>query len=84
MMNKIYHFKALWCILALLPALLSGCLSLAGSNPLGLGTSWQEEVLLHDGRTMVVDRSLSYGGGHEIGQPAPIKEKTSPSKCPIR
>ncbi len=82
MMNKIYHFKALWSILALLPALLSGCMALAGSNPLGLGTSWQEEVLLHDGRTMVVDRSLSYGGRHEIGQPAPIKEQTVSFKLP--
>ncbi len=47
MMNKIYLFKALWCIFALLPTLLSGCMSLADSNPLGLGTSWQEEILLH-------------------------------------
>ncbi|WP_319585593.1 hypothetical protein [uncultured Desulfobulbus sp.] len=82
MINKIYPFKALWSILALLPALLSGCMSLAGSNPLGLGTSWQEEVLLHDGRTMVVDRSLSYGGRHEIGQPAPIKKQTVSFKLP--
>lgn len=42
---------------------------------LGLGgDSWQEEVLLHDGGKMVVERSQSYGGRHEIGQPPPIKE----------
>lgn len=36
------------------------------------GDSWQEEVLLHDGRTIVVDRTQTYGGGHEIGQRSPI------------
>ncbi len=38
--------------------------------------SWKEEVLLHDGSKMVVERSQSYGGRHEIGQSAPIKEQT--------
>ena len=32
------------------------------------GASWQEEVLLHDGRKLVVDRSVERGGRHEIGQ----------------
>ena len=40
------------------------------------GTSWKEEVLLHDGGRIVVVRSQSYGGRHEIGQPPPIKEHT--------
>lgn len=40
------------------------------------GDSWKEEVLLHDGREIVVTRSQSYGGQHEIGQPPPIKEHT--------
>lgn len=35
---------------------------------------WSEEVLLHDGRRMIVERSQSYGGRGEVGQPAPIKE----------
>jgi hypothetical protein len=38
------------------------------------GTSWKEEVLLHDGSTMVADRSQSRGGRHEIGQSPPVKE----------
>jgi hypothetical protein len=43
----------------------------------GLGDdSWQEEVLLHDGRKIVINRSQTYGGRHEIGQPSPIKEHT--------
>jgi hypothetical protein len=40
------------------------------------GDSWKEEVLLHDGSTLTVNRSQSYGGQHEIGQPPPIKEHT--------
>jgi hypothetical protein len=40
------------------------------------GDSWKEEVLLHDGQKIIVKRSLSYGGRHEIGQSEPIKEQT--------
>ncbi|TCV84708.1 hypothetical protein [Sulfurirhabdus autotrophica] len=40
------------------------------------GDSWKEEVLLHDGQKIIVKRSQSYGGRHEIGQPPPIKEHT--------
>ena len=39
------------------------------------GTSWKEEVLQHDGKKLVVGRSQSYGGRHEIGQSPPIKEQ---------
>lgn len=38
------------------------------------GTSWKEEVLLHDGQKIIVKRSQTYGGRHEIGQSQPIKE----------
>ncbi len=40
------------------------------------GTSWKEEVLLHDGGKIIVKRSQSYGGRHEIGQSSPVKEHT--------
>lgn len=40
------------------------------------GDSWKEEVLLHDGQKIIVKRSQSYGGRHEIGQGSPIKEHT--------
>lgn len=40
------------------------------------GTSWKEEVLLHDGGRIVVERWQNYGGRHEIGQAPPIKEQT--------
>jgi len=45
----------------------------AGLFGLG-GTSWKEEVLLHDGSKIIVKRSQSYGGRHEVGQSSPIKE----------
>jgi len=35
---------------------------------------WKEEALLHDGSTMIVSRSQSYGGGHEIGQSPPMNK----------
>lgn len=40
------------------------------------GDQWKEEVLLHDGSKIIVERSQSYGGRHEIGQSPPIKEQT--------
>lgn len=40
------------------------------------GDSWKEEVLLHDGQKIIVERSQSYGGRREIGQSPPIKEHT--------
>ncbi len=46
----------------------------AGLFGLG-GMNWKEEVLLHDGSRIVVKRSQSYGGRHEIGQTPPIKEQ---------
>jgi len=47
--------------------------SVTGSR---FGDSWQEDVLLHDGHIIVVDRSQSYGGGHEIGQRPPVRNMT--------
>lgn len=46
----------------------------AGLFGLG-GTSWKEEVLLHDGSKIVVQRSHTYGGSREVGQPPSIKEQ---------
>jgi hypothetical protein len=39
----------------------------------GNSASWKEEVLLHDGRKIIVQRSQTHGGRGEIGQ-SPIKE----------
>jgi len=40
------------------------------------GTSWKEEVLLHDGSKIIVTRTVERGGRHEIGQQPPIKEQS--------
>ena len=53
---------------------MSAC-AVVGGLPLG-EDSWKEEVLLHDGSKLVITRSQTYGGSHEIGQPPPIKEHT--------
>ncbi len=51
-----------------------------GMNAFGFlgfgGTSWKEEVLLHDGNKIVVERSVDRGGRHEIGQKPPYKEQS--------
>lgn len=43
---------------------------------------WKEEVLLHDGSKLILDRSQKYGGSHEVGQKLPIKEHTIRFKLP--
>jgi hypothetical protein len=40
---------------------------------IGNSASWKEEVLLHDGRKIIVERSQTHGGRGEVGQ-SPIKE----------
>ncbi|MBI5556786.1 MAG: hypothetical protein HY885_04050 [Deltaproteobacteria bacterium] len=49
-------------VLAVLLSTFAGCMTLAKDNPLGLGDSWKEEVLLHDGTTLIAKRSQRYGG----------------------
>jgi len=56
-------------IILLLNLFLSGC-------ALGHSAWWKEEVLLHDGQTIIVDRALKRGGRHEITQPSSITEHT--------
>lgn len=40
------------------------------------GTSWKEEVLLHDGSKIIVDRWQKRGGRHEITSGPPVKEQS--------
>jgi hypothetical protein len=48
----------------------------AWAGVLGLGgDSWQEEVLLHDGSKIVIERTVERGGRHEVGQKPPYKEQ---------
>jgi hypothetical protein len=60
---------------------LSACIGVAGAAG-AAGDSWQEEVLLHDGQRLVVERSQTYGGRHEVGQSVPAKEHTIRFKLP--
>ena len=55
--------------------LLLAATSMSAYAFLGLGNSasWKEEVLLHDGRKIIVERSQTHGGRGEVGQ-SPIKE----------
>lgn len=53
--------------------ILGGSMSACATG--GSGTSWKEEVLLHDGSKIIVDRSFSRGGLHEPGQGSPVKEQ---------
>jgi hypothetical protein len=57
--------------LLMIGASMNACAVLPGG-----GKSWKEEVLLHDGGKVIVKRSQSYGGRHEIGQSPPVKEHT--------
>jgi len=48
------------------------------------GTSWNEEVLLHDGQKILVERSVERGGRHEVGQKPPYKEQSMSFTMPVR
>lgn len=39
------------------------------------GESWKEEVLQHDGSTIIVARTQKHGGRHELGQEPPVSEE---------
>jgi hypothetical protein len=49
----------------IVPSLISGLFGFGGDG-------WKEEVLLHDGSKLIVERSQTRGGRHEIGQGSPI------------
>ena len=69
---------ALFVLLVLAAVSLGACAGL----PFTGGSSWKEEVLLHDGRTLIVERSIIRRGRHEIGQPPPVGEQTIRFKLP--
>jgi hypothetical protein len=57
--------------------LVTGVSLSAGAALLGFGQdSWKEEVLLHDGSKIIVNRTVERGGRHEIGQQPPYKEQS--------
>jgi hypothetical protein len=70
LMKRSIGFSIPVCLTVLFfQVLLAGCIPPASFSPMGLlGTSWKEELLLHDGRIVVVERSVKRGGRREIGQ----------------
>jgi len=57
--------------------LMMGASMSAGAGLFGFGgTSWKEEVLLHDGSKIIMERSAKRHGRHEIGQRPPIGEQS--------
>lgn len=52
---------------------MSAC-TMVGALPFS-GDSWKEEVLLHDGSKIIVERTVERGGRHEVGQKPPYKEQ---------
>ena len=67
--------KVILLALAVVGVLVVGLTSRVEAGLFGFGgDSWKEEVLLHDGSKMIVKRSQTYGGQHEVGQSSPIKE----------
>lgn len=54
---------------------LSACIGVADAAGAG-GDTWQEEVLLHDGRTLIAERYVRRGGRAEVGQSGAYVEQT--------
>lgn len=76
MNNTRYPFSVLQRITSTAVLLLAMALPACAQISNSLGDSWKEEVLLHDGQKIIVERSQTYGGRHEIGQSPPVKEHT--------
>jgi len=68
-----------WSIALFLLLTLTACAGGIGGRS---SVAWREEVLLHDGKKVIVERSQTYGGRHEVGQSPPVKELTIAFKLP--
>ena len=70
-MNDRYFRLRIFTIISLVLTL--GMSMSADAGLFGFGdTSWKEEVLLHDGSTLIIERSQTRGGRHQIGQEVPV------------
>jgi len=75
----VYGMKCKKGILLLLSLILTmGVTSMDAFGLFGFGGTqkWKEEVLLHDGQKVIVQRAQTRGGRHELGQEPPIKEQS--------
>lgn len=73
---RLLHYRIFFLLLAAVFTLLLGTTQAYAAD------SWKEEVLLHDGQKVIVERSQTYGGRHEIGQSEPAREHTVHFKLP--
>ena len=71
--GRFWNWRTVWGGLLVAGAVMAA--AQAGWFRLG-GTSWKEEVRLHDGRTVIVERWVKRGGRHEIGQPGSYVAQT--------
>lgn len=62
-------------LVLLFTATIGACVSATSISKIA-GDSWKEEVLLHDGSTIIVKRSQTYKGRHAIDQSVPVGEHT--------
>ncbi|MCC6966915.1 MAG: hypothetical protein IT391_11635 [Nitrospira sp.] len=73
-MTKTHGWRWFFCLAALIVVTeLSAC-AVGRALPFG-GESWHEEVQLHDGSKIVVERMVKRGGRHEVGQKPSFKEQ---------
>lgn len=76
---KLNNFKIMsitkLALLLLLTLAITACVSATSISKIA-GDSWKEEVLLHDGSTIIVKRSQNYKGRHAIDQSVPVGEHT--------
>ncbi|MDR3088799.1 MAG: hypothetical protein LBU39_03165 [Desulfobulbaceae bacterium] len=86
---KYYHILIFLLVFCLVFPSLSGCATTSVWPPYlttwwlpDLTTTWREEALLHDGRTIVVKRTVRYQGRHAVDQRVPIGEETISFKLP--
>lgn len=73
-MRNPYGLRWLFLVSSLIVLVEMSACAVMGALPLG-GDSWKEEVLLHDGNKIVVDRMVTRGGRHEVGQKPSFTEQ---------
>lgn len=73
-MRNLYGPRWLFLISSLVVLVGMSACGVLGALRFG-GESWQEEVLLHDGNKIVVERMVKRGGRHEVGQKPSYKEQ---------
>ncbi|WHZ22875.1 MAG: hypothetical protein OJF47_001987 [Nitrospira sp.] len=73
-MKKPQRLRWLFPVSTLIAVIEMSACALVEALPFG-GDTWQEEVLLHDGSTIVVERTVKRGGRHEVGQKPSFKEQ---------